>query len=104
MEERIRLGKEPLSLAAQCVWKDKTDAFANKLKDVNRKVSKLNLVTPTIQQQMMPFSEKCVQREIRTVQESYCVKAERGDLDTEPAPKPRQYQYYVPQFQVKRKK
>ncbi|ELU01987.1 hypothetical protein CAPTEDRAFT_170613 [Capitella teleta] len=103
LEERIRLGKEPLSATAQVVWSKKVNDFENKMQEVNKNINKLNMLTPTIQQQMIPFSEKCIRRNVNTVLETYRVKAERGDFEAQSRAEPTTHHYYAPKAEDKLK-
>lgn len=102
MEDRVRLGPEPLSSKAKTVWKKSVQEFEDGFRAVNTKINKLNMLTPSIHQQIIPYSDKHVQKEIKTVLEVYKFKVARGDLDARDAPKEVNYVYTVPAASAQR--
>ena len=92
----MRAGPDPLQQKAKAAWKTCIEHFHSNMDNVNAKINKLNMVTPTIQQQMIPYCQKHIHNEIDTVLNTYKMKAERGDLDTRKPTTERLIRYTIP--------
>ena len=73
MEQRLKLGKEPLSPLRMKIWRDHEDVFRKKVKTLNDKVDKLNMTCPALYMQMMMLNDK---KEVRKVLDKYNDMAE----------------------------
>ena len=96
LEDRIRLGPEPHGPKIKATWKKNIAAFHDAFDTVNAKISKLNMVTPTMRQQMVPYSKKHVQNELDIILQTYQLKRDRGDLDTKKPPAEPVIHYVIP--------
>jgi hypothetical protein len=78
LEERQKLGPEPLSAAAVARWRDRVAVFHRGVTEVNAKVTKLNLSCPALHMQRVAYDGE---REVGKVVERYRDMVARGEVE-----------------------